>query len=332
MTDNAPTLRDRYVGCLVGAALGDALGRLTEHIDYDTILYQFGPTGIKEPPAAALYTDDTQLALATARGLVEAGGGTFADMMDEITREYVKWYNGQDLPDNRRAPSVSTIEAMARIARGSHYSVAGDGGANESIVATRVVPIALRFHGDRQRIIEAASEVSRMTHGSPTAVSSGAASALFVEYALEGGDPKQWFDAYVADLRKWCPDAAHETIEAIRTTERTLGWAPEDAMERQFGSRGGYGGGWRGDEALSLGLWCFLFDPTSFVTAARLGANAYGESDTDGIATVAGALSGAFNGIQVIPEAWIERLENADEVLSLAERLFEVRQAETVAG
>src|SRR3990172_6543193 len=129
MPDAAPTLHDRYLGCLMGSPLGDALGRLTEHIDYDSILYQFGPTGIKEPPVNALYTDDTQLAMATARALIAGGGDPFAGLMEAMTSEYLKWYHLQNSsPTYRRAPGVSVIDALARIARGSHYSVAGDGG------------------------------------------------------------------------------------------------------------------------------------------------------------------------------------------------------------
>jgi ADP-ribosylglycohydrolase len=333
MTDAGPTLHDRYLGCLLGSALGDALGRLTEHIDYDAIIYQFGPTGIKEPPSNGLYTDDTQLAMATARALINGGGDSFARLMEAMTSEYLKWYHLQNSsPNNRRAPGVSVIDALARIARGSHYSVAGDGGANDSIVATRVIPVPLRFHGDIQRIVETAAEISRMTHGHPTAISAGAAAALFVEYALSGIDPKTWFTRYIVDLRKWCPDATHETIEAIRMTERTLGWMPEDAMERQFRSRPGYGGGWSGEEAVSLGLWCFMHAPTNYVKTVRLGANAYGESDTDSIAAVAGAISGAYNGVQAIPPAWIERLESTAEIQSLADRLYEIRTGEAIAA
>ena len=67
------SMRDRYLGCMLGAALGDALGKLTEHIDLDQILYRYGPDGVTEPPAKALFTDDTQMAIATARALVDSG-------------------------------------------------------------------------------------------------------------------------------------------------------------------------------------------------------------------------------------------------------------------
>lgn len=324
MTDTDVTLRDRYVGAMLGSALGDALGKLTEHIDYDAIVHQFGRDGIVEPPVNALYTDDTQMAMATAEALVRSGGATLADDIREVTVEYLRWYERQNSPVHRRAPGVAVIDALARIQRGTAYSAASDGGANDSIVATRVHPIALRYHGDVARVVETAAEVGRMTHGSPAAVSSAAAAALFVDYALSDEAPETWLRGYVSHLRRWCPDRPTATIEAIRTTESTLGWDAEDAMERHFHSRPGYGGGWTGEETVGIGLWCFLTEPKDFVATVRLGANAYGESDTDSIAAFAGALSGAFNGVGAIPQDWIARLEDHEKLRSLGEQLYEL--------
>jgi len=324
MSHTSATLRERFIGAMIGSALGDALGKLTEHIDYDSIVHQFGPQGILEPPGNALYTDDTQMAMATARALVRSGGLTLADDMHEITVEYLRWYESQNSPIHRRAPGVAVIDALSRIQRGVPYSAAGDGGANDSIVATRVHPIALRYHGNVPRIVETASEVGRMTHGDPGAVSSAAAAALFVDYALSDDPPEEWLHGYISHLRRFCPDSPRKTIEAVKTTQATLGWDAEDAMERQFHSRDGYGGGWTGEETVGMGLWCFLTAPTDYVATVRLGANAYGESDTDSIAAFAGALSGAYNGVGAIPEDWIDRLEDAEELRELAEQLYEL--------
>jgi len=77
-----------------------------------------------------------------------------------------------------------------------------------------------------------------------------------------------------------------------------------------------------------MGLWCFLSSPNDYVTTVRMAANAYGESDTDGIAAFAGVLSGAYNGVGAIPDDWIARLEDADELRRLGEQLYEAREAE----
>jgi ADP-ribosylglycohydrolase len=330
MTDTYPPLADRYAGCLVGAALGDALGKLTEFIDYDSILHQFGPRGMTDPPANALYTDDTQLTMATARALIAAGDQVLPRLMDVVCDEFLGWLNLQDHPVNRRAPGVPTMDALGRLKKGMPYASAADGGANGSITATRSVPVALRYHGDVQKIVETASEISRVTHGHPAAVSAGAASALLVDYALSGLPIAEWPRKAELDLKRYCPDAPRQTLEAIRTAARTVTWDPEDAMLEQFHARPGYGGGWMAEEAVGIALYCFMHQPHDYVTTVRLGANAYGDSDTDGIADIAGAISGAYNGIQAIPQDWIQRLEDGAEIERLAAKLYDIRSGELV--
>ncbi len=323
-----PTLDDRFAGALLGSAIGDSLGKLSEFIDHDSIVHQYGPEGLVEPPAVALYTDDTQLSMATARALISAGDEVLPRTMDAVCDEYLAWLNLQDLPRHRRAPGVAVMDSLGRIKRGIPYTSSGDGGANDSIVATRIIPVALRYHGDTQKIVETASEISRMTHAHPAAVSGGAAAALLTELGLLGIPPDEWLKKAELGLKRWCPDPPRQTLEALRTAVRTRGWDPEDAMLEQFKVRPGYGGGWTADEAVGIAFWCFLSDPDHYPSAVRLGANAYGDSDTDGIACVAGALSGAYNGATAIPEVWIERLEDGEKVRALADDLYEIRSGE----
>lgn len=320
--------RDKYVGCMVGAALGDALGKLTEFIEYESIRHHFGPEGITEPPPQALYTDDTQLAMATARALLAAGDQVLPRLMDSVCDQYLAWLTKQDFPVHRRAPGVAIMEALGRLKKGMPYSAAADGSANESIVATRSIPVALRYCNDPQKIIETAAEISRITHGHPAAISSGAATALLVNFALTGLPLDEWQRKAEVTLKRWSPDPPRQALEAIRTAFMTVDWEPEDAMLEQFRARPGYGGGWTADEALGIGLWCFLHAPDDYPTAVRLGANAFGDSDTDGIATIAGALAGAYGGLDAIPPDWVARLEDSEEIQRLATELHRVRMAE----
>jgi ADP-ribosylglycohydrolase len=323
-----PSMRDRYVGCLVGAALGDALGKLTEPMDYDQVEFRYGPQGVLEPPAKALYTDDTQMAIATARALVEAGGEALPYVMEAVVRHYLRWYDQQNSPVYRRAPGLAVIDALARIHRGVPHTAAADGGANDSIVATRSVPVALRYRGDPQKIIETAYEISRMTHAHPSAVTGGAASALLVDFALGDLPLDDWIAPAVRLIRRHTAEAPREVVEGLHMVEKTKGWAAEDALERQFRQRPGYGGGWVADEAVGMGLWCFMAAPSDFVAAARMGANAPGISDTDSVAFLAGALAGARNGIGAIPPDWVARLEDGELLRELAEDLYRARASE----
>jgi len=319
----APELRDRYVGCLVGAGLADSMGKLTEFLDRDLIVFQYGPRGLTEPPAHALYTDDTQLAMATARGLLKAGDQVLPRVVEAVAQEYLAWLALQDNPVHRRSPGVAVMDALGRVRRGVPTTASADGGANDSIAATRGVPVALRYRGDVQRVVETAAELCRITHAHPAAVSAAAAAALFVDYALSGVPIADWTGKAILNVKRWCPDDTHVTVEAIRTVERTLDWSPEDAMTEQFRARPGYGGGWTADEALGIGLWCFLQAPDDYARAVRLAVNAYGDSDTDAIAFLTGAFSGAHNGLAGIPPEWVGRLEDGDKIRALAERLVE---------
>jgi ADP-ribosylglycohydrolase len=81
------------------------------------------------------------------------------------------------------------------------------------------------------------------------------------------------------------------------------------------------GEGWKGDEALALGLYCFMKNPCDFKRTVLMGANTNGDSDS--IASIAGAISGAYNGIQAIPIEWINQIENRDLLKQTAEELYQ---------
>jgi len=93
----------RYVGCLLGVAIGDALG-------YPVEFQRHGPfivSGMTSP----WYSDDTQMTLATTEGLIkskETGNPTA-----EVYREYLRWLDSQSDPSQRRAPGGTCISALS---------------------------------------------------------------------------------------------------------------------------------------------------------------------------------------------------------------------------
>jgi len=68
--------KEYYIGCLLGGAVGDALGWPVEFNDINDIVKRFGPEGVLDmvPGEGGLYeiTDDTQMTLFTAEGLLRA--------------------------------------------------------------------------------------------------------------------------------------------------------------------------------------------------------------------------------------------------------------------
>ncbi|MBW1929882.1 MAG: ADP-ribosylglycohydrolase family protein, partial [Deltaproteobacteria bacterium] len=81
------------------------------------------------------------------------------------------------------------------------------------------------------------------------------------------------------------------------------------------------GEGWVGEEAVALALYCFLRYPDSYEKCVLRAANTNGDSDS--IACIAGAISGAYLGVNAIPANWVERIERSEYLIDLSDRLAE---------
>lgn len=95
--------QSKYRGCLLGGAIGDALGYSVEFLTRKEILHRFGPEGITQyalTDGVALISDDTQMTLFTANGLLRETTrlrfyGGLADYTDAIGNCYRDWYKTQ---------------------------------------------------------------------------------------------------------------------------------------------------------------------------------------------------------------------------------------------
>ena len=145
------TRRDRYRGCLIGLAVGDALGAPAEFVTRDDLRATYGPLGIVDfkpwggfPPGT--YTDDTQLALATAVGCVQAEQEWrhrgVRDPLSAVWRRYLAWYAtqsdqratpqpGPDVPERtgrrRRAPADAGQKRQQGLRRRDAHTAGGPG-------------------------------------------------------------------------------------------------------------------------------------------------------------------------------------------------------------
>ena len=79
------------------------------------------------------------------------------------------------------------------------------------------------------------------------------------------------------------------------------------------------GGGWGSDEALACALACVLKFPKDYASAVRRGATTGGDSDS--IASIAGAISGAYLGHNAIPKDWRKRIENRLSLIEISKNL-----------
>ncbi|GHA78734.1 ADP-ribosylglycohydrolase family protein [Streptomyces termitum] len=320
-------------GTLMGLALGDALGRLTEFSDVSTITRWYGPWRELALPEDAKITDDTQMTLAVARALracQEHGTVAPERFADELRKEFVDWYRS---PENNRAPGRTCLTACGLLMTDRPWQDASQIDSKGCGANMRVAPLGLLpAYGDAAA--GAAQLQAALTHGHPTGLAASDLTARAVRLLAHGTGPDalvgelrayarenrdRYHDAWLGDLwtRSQDPDALHfvrrgwdeclAVLDRLDTARRT---ADPEADPCTY-----TGDGWIAEEALATGLLCFLLFPGEPLTALRRAACTRGDSDS--IAALAGAFAGAHLGADAWPAAWTDRIEHRDELLAL---------------
>lgn len=299
-----PGLENRYQGCLIGLAVGDAVGTAVE----------FRKRGTFEPLTdmvgggvfrlvAGQWTDDTSMALCLATSLIKCNGFDPADQM----AHYCRWAEEGYLSSTGTCFDIggATSAALLRFRR----SGKPNSGSNEPSSAgngsiMRLAPIPMFFYPDLDTIERYAAASSITTHGAPECVDSCRLLSRMIGRALLGQSKE---DVLFADAGTF---VGTEKIAAIaRGTYQT---------KSELDIRGtGYVA-----ESLEAALWCFLRTDTfkqAILAAANLG------DDADTTAAVCGQLAGAHYGLSGIPSEWRQKLVMTAEISELA-RQFMLRQ------
>ena len=155
--------RDKVRGAIIGLAVGDALGFPTEFISRHQILERFGPEGVTDFVAshhpAGTYTDDTQMSIAVAEGLLDAGiDASIDDLMQAIANRFVTWARS---PENNRAPGGTCLRGCANLADGVPWRDAGVANSKGCGSAMRVAAIGIAYQGERLEDVARASRGCR---------------------------------------------------------------------------------------------------------------------------------------------------------------------------
>jgi len=155
---------DRYLGCMLGLALGDALGAPVEFLSLKAIKHVHGPEGLANLPLYPLYTDDTQMSLATAYGLLDyLNYGQ--NPVDAVYERYLEWLQSQNNPSERRSPGRTCLTALSREKKGSVKNWLNDSKGCGGVM--RVAPVGLVAKSAKEAF-ELGRDCAALTHTHPT--------------------------------------------------------------------------------------------------------------------------------------------------------------------
>ncbi len=309
MTD----FHDRYLGCLFGLAVGDALGTTLEFKSPGSFtpledMIGGGPFSLKPGE----WTDDTSMALCLAESLIERP--TF-DPLDQLER-YVRWWRKGYLSSNGRCFDIGNTvrSALARFER-SHEPYCGltdpNSAGNGSLM--RLAPVPMRYAAEPVSAIERSGESSRTTHGAQAAVDACRYFGGLIVGALNGASKEDLLSSRYAPVpRYWLDHPLHPAIDEI---------ARGSFKSKQPPAIKGTG---YVVNALEAALWAFQRSD-SFREGCLLAVNLGDDADTTG--AIYGQLAGAYYGAEQIPIEWREKLAKRELIESLADRLWQVAQS-----
>lgn len=297
-------LLERFRGCLLGLATGDAVGTTVEFQSRGsfspvTDMVGGGPFHLKP----GQWTDDTSMALCLATSLVEVGEFNPVDQMNR----YCNWYEHGYLSSTGECFDIGNTVRQALhqykissnpFSGSTHQRSAGNG------CLMRLAPIPMFYFPDRERVLRFSGESSRTTHGAAECID---ASRLFGDIlfrALSGASKAETLLGNELEI------ATSPAIQAI-----AKGHYQSKALHQIRGT--GYV-----VESLEAALWCFW--TTETYEEAILAATNLGD-DADTTAAICGQVAGAYYGESGIPSHWLGQLTMRHEITELADLLHAAR-------
>ena len=338
---------DKFRGCLIGGAAGDALGYAVEFMSEGAITQKYGKNGItayRLCDGKARISDDTQMTMFTANGLlfgatVGCTQKTMGTYRHYIAAAYRDWYKTQyesyercnrkfvtswllNVPDlfHSRAPGNTCLSS---IDAGCHGSV--EKPINESKGCggvMRVAPIGLYFNDCLMAPLAIdliGADAAALTHGHEMGYIP-AAMLVHIVRLVSHNDGIALKDAVLDSMTamemlfpnaKTLPAFLKLIGKAVELSEGSL--TDLDAIHK-------LGQGWVGDEALAIAIYCALKYSNDFDKAMIAAVNHKGDSDSTG--AIAGNILGAYLGLSGIPQKYIDGLELVDELMELADDLY----------
>lgn len=336
---------DKFRGCLIGGAAGDALGYAVEFMTEKNITSQYGANGISEYELVngkALISDDTQMTLFTANGLLYGTTrgkmrGIMGPYPGYIEIMYQCWYRTQtekypvkdsykyswllNVPElfNLRAPGNTCLSAIEKINKDKVTSPINDSKGCGGVM--RVAPIGLYFADKKMSFDESdmiGAQAASITHGHELGYIPATTLVHIVRRITECPD---------CNLKDVVTEAVDNTAKLFKEA-KVIGYyvnLMNKAIELAYSDIKDIeaihqlGEGWVAEETLAIAVFCVLRYEKDFDKAIRCAVNHNGDSDSTG--SVTGNILGAYIGYEDIPQKYKDNLELIDVILSIADDL-----------
>lgn len=335
---------DRLRGCLLGGAIGDALGAGIEFDSLAEIREKFGREGVTDyVPAYGLrsaITDDTQMTLFTVEGLCRSWvRGAVKGICDEtgvVGLAYRRWAltQGVSLPEDlwpddgepdgwlirrqelhsKRAPGNTCLSALRQPELGTTARPINDSKGCGTVM--RVAPVGF-LPRSAEGVFNTGCAVSALTHGHPSGYLSAGTLAVIIHCILRDLETLEAIDVARALLRK---HERHEETDAALDQALRLALDGRPTPEKVES----LGGGWIAEEALAIAVYCALVPleepPDRLEERVRrrllLAVNHSGDSDSTG--SITGQILGARHGVDALPADLLSCVESKDLIETLA--------------
>ncbi len=328
-----------FRGCLLGGAIGDAYGAPTKLMKHELIAHYYSENSLSQfigEKEKATITDDTQLTVFTAEGLIRSRvraeqkkiALTKRDTSVLVFRAYLRWLYTQGLrtPNWKdssydgwlvklkkfhgyKDPGLTCITALGKGIMGTPHKPINQSRRCGTVI--RIAPVGLIT--PEEDAFEVGKLIGAITHGHPEAYLSAAACASIISYIMGGCELEEAITKTLAKLRG--EENAATCIEAIEKalTLYQKGEATREDLES-------FGDGYMAKDALGMALYCALHYRQDIEKGILFAINQSGNSNT--IASIYGNIIGASIGEEQIPKHLLDKLEMLDEIRQLADDLL----------
>ncbi|SDQ75040.1 type VII secretion system-associated protein [Actinopolyspora saharensis] len=333
---------DRFLGSLLTAAAGDALGAPVEFYPVEQIRSRYGTNGVTDYDRggehAGEFTDDVQLTLfaleGMIRGHVAVRSGAATTPLGSVQLGLQRWLHTQgyswqraagpfaethpepdgwlvEIPElfSVRSPASSSISALREfVSAGAPGRIGAPLQRSDSHGGVlRAIPAAL-WSTDPREVFELAASCAALTHGSPDGYLPAGVLAVVLRRLLDGERLSAALDEARSVLAEHAPDSTTEQALASAVSLAEHGKPTPERLKDVLGA------GWSAPEALSIAV-CAVLSTESLAGAVLLAVNHSGDSDSAG--AICGALAGAVYGSSALPGVWLRDLHARETVTNL---------------